>query len=151
MRLNLDFDFRVKGRFISHDKLDELALETSRKIRETIEERFITGNYLPGTDRETYNEEYAERRKGGRLAPVDMWLAGDMRSAITPIHELRGGNDYIAGITVEGNDAQKVWYHHFAGAGPNKIRRKFWALTDDEVRYILRRAGEATDYGIKRF
>jgi hypothetical protein len=141
----------VRGRFIKHDRLRQLGEAIARKYREVMFRKFYTGSYDAGSSvgHETYSDNYAALKKGGRKSPVNLFDTGEFHGSIQHFYNLKKGNKFIAGVQTTSDHADRmVQVHDRLGAGQGKVVRKFWSMTDDQVREIIKRASSETDYGI---
>lgn len=131
---------------VDKDAFERFAEEVAREVRETVEQRTLAGSYLPGSSpgHETYSEAYAESR-GKPLSPVTLRDTGSMIAALQTKHQPRGVLRYFAGVEISDPRAARLAaIHNDTGAGRSKVVRRWFDLTDDEVRTIVQRAADNT-------
>lgn len=110
----------------------------AKSIREIIYERTLKGVFGPGTDRETYNPDYA-RKKGKPLAPVTLRDTGSMLDQMKGIYKFSNDADTIlADIRFQTSRAEFLAdIHNRRGAGRGQIRRRFLFLRERDESRIM--------------
>lgn len=110
----------------------------AKEVRDIIYERTMRGVFGPGTDRETYNPDYA-RKKGKPLAPVTLRDTGSMLRQMKGIYKFSNEADTIlADIRFQTSRAEFLAdIHNRRGAGRGQIRRRFLFLRQRDESRIM--------------
>jgi hypothetical protein len=116
----------------------DVGRRMARTIRDIIYERTLDGVFGPGTDKETYNIDYA-RKKGKPFYPVTLRDTGSMLDQMKGIYKFSNEADTIlAAIRFQTSRAEFLAdIHNRRGAGRGQIRRRFLYLRPRDESRIM--------------
>lgn len=134
------------------DTLNQLGLAVIRIIMT----RTRKGIDVDGVSFKPYNPQYARRREkktGFPPTPVTLTATPEreqrMMSTDNIIHEINGDFNGVTIFMQYPQKEQLAYYHHISGAGKSRVIRKFFDLSDDEVKDLVELANELVKKNLK--
>lgn len=141
-----------RDKFPNKEVFREFSENVSRQVHRTLLERTQRGEYLSGSSpgHETYSPAYAAM-KGKPLSPVTLRDTGQMMASLETVVQNRGVMRNFAGVEISDSEAgRKAAIHNDIGA--HGVRRRWFDVTQDEVRDILRdAAAETSNFSLEVF